>query len=62
MSSLHTPKFDPADTLNISGATDGPDLGILAEISSFQLEYTAVAHASRKKEYYEKVCTITRSI
>jgi len=41
--------------LRVSGSTRGPDYGILAEIASFQLEYTAVAQASKKKEYYEKV-------
>ena len=55
-------KFNSADTLNVSGATDGPDLGILDEIASCQLEHTAVARASRKKEYYEKVRIVTRSI
>lgn len=60
MSSAHTPKANPPDTLGVSGSTHGPDSGILAEIASFQLEYTAVAAASRKKEYYEKVCIITR--
>lgn len=52
------PKPSPLDTLDASGSTIGPDLGILAEIASFQMEYTAVAQASKKKEYYEKVRTI----
>jgi mannosyl-oligosaccharide alpha-1,2-mannosidase len=38
--------------------TRGPDGGILAEIASFQMEYTALAQASGKKEHYEKVHTI----
>ena len=57
MSSLTHAQAIPLDASDVSGWTKGPDLGILAEIASFQLEYTAIAQASRKKEYYEKVCT-----
>lgn len=56
------PGTNPLDTWLVSGSTRGPEFGILAEIASFQLEYTAVAQASRNKGYYEKVGTITRSM
>ncbi|KAF9645503.1 glycoside hydrolase family 47 protein [Thelephora ganbajun] len=46
----------------ISGSIRGPDFGILAEIASFQLEYTAVAQASKKKEYYEKVARVNAAL
>ena len=62
MSSLILAKTIPPDVSDVSGSTQGPDLGILAEIASFQLEYTAVAQASRKKEYYEKVCATAHFI
>ena len=37
------------------GATQGPDIGILAEIASLQLEYTYLAKATGKKEYFDRV-------
>ena len=46
------------DASHVSGSTRGSDYGVLAEIASFQLEYTAVAQASKNKEHWDKVCTI----
>ena len=53
---------NPPDALHVSGSTRGPEYGVLAEIASFQLEYTAVAQASGKKEHYEKVRVGTRFV
>ena len=38
-----------------SGETHGPDVGILAEIGSFQMEYAYLAHATGKREHFYKV-------
>lgn len=46
----------------ISGATSGPDYGVLAEISSFQLEYTAVAKAAKNKDHWEKVARVNAAL
>lgn len=38
-----------------SGATIGPDLGILAEIASLQLEYTYLAKLTGNVHYHNRV-------
>jgi len=44
-----------------SGETVGPEVGILAEIASLQLEYTYLAKATGKMKFYERVCTLSLS-
>lgn len=51
-------KLNSLNASRVSGAISGSEYGMLAEISSFQLEYTAVAQATGKKEHWEKVTTV----
>lgn len=41
--------------MNPRGATVGPEIGILAEIASCQLEYTYLAKETGKREYFDVV-------
>ncbi|EAU90323.2 mannosidase [Coprinopsis cinerea okayama7 len=51
-----TPSGLPAFAVNpLSNWTDGNSTGVLAEIASWQLEYTYLAHASGKKKYLDHV-------
>lgn len=53
---FETPHGLPAFSVNpISGEYDKNDVGILAELGSFQVEYTYLAKASGKKKYYDRV-------
>ncbi|KAL1700218.1 glycoside hydrolase family 47 protein [Schizophyllum commune] len=45
-----------------TGATQGPDIGILAEIASLQLEYTYLAKATGKKEYFDRAQNVINII
>ncbi|KAL1745201.1 glycoside hydrolase family 47 protein [Schizophyllum fasciatum] len=45
-----------------SGATQGPDIGILAEIASLQLEYTYLAKITGKKEYFDRAQNVINII
>lgn len=40
-----------------SGNTVGPEIGILAEMASLQLEYTYLAKVTGKKQYFDRVST-----
>lgn len=40
---------------NISRKTSGPEVGILAEIASLQLEYSYLAKLTGEKEHFQRV-------
>ncbi len=47
---------------NISGEIIGPEIGILAEIASLQLEYTYLAKVTGKKEHFDRANTVIRAL
>ncbi|KII87481.1 glycoside hydrolase family 47 protein [Plicaturopsis crispa FD-325 SS-3] len=58
-----TPSGLPYFAVNpVSGQTQGPDIGILAEIASCQLEYTYLAKETGKKEYYDLADKVIKSL
>ncbi|KAF9006011.1 glycoside hydrolase family 47 protein [Cyathus striatus] len=60
---FNTPIGMPLFSVNpTTGETRGPEIGILAEIASLQMEYSYLAKLTGKKEYFERADAVIKTL
>ncbi|EDR14049.1 glycoside hydrolase family 47 protein [Laccaria bicolor S238N-H82] len=58
-----TPSGMPFYSVNpTTGEHKGPEIGILAEIASLQIEYTYLAKATGKKQYFQRADAVSKTL
>ncbi|GAW05975.1 glycoside hydrolase family 47 protein [Lentinula edodes] len=57
-----TPSGFPLFGVNPNGNVVGPEIGILAEMASLQMEYTALAKFTGKKRWWDRANTVIRAL
>ncbi|KAF5355355.1 hypothetical protein D9758_006099 [Tetrapyrgos nigripes] len=60
---FNTPSGFPLFGVNpSSGSVVGPDIGVLAEMASLQMEYTMLAKSTGKKRWWDRANTVIRAL